>query len=87
MKDFFVTSCCIARHRHSGFLTAAQKNFITLTAFIILLLSTTAMNNEIVIRNAKEDEHDYIGHLMVKVYSQLEGFPKKANSPVTIKCC
>lgn len=33
------------------------------------------------IRNAKPNEFDEIGNLMVKVYSQLEGFPKESEQP------
>jgi GNAT superfamily N-acetyltransferase len=33
------------------------------------------------VRNAKPDEFDEIGKLMVQVYSQLEGFPKIAEQP------
>lgn len=40
------------------------------------------MNNQpISIRNAKPDEFEEIGQLMVRVYSQLEGFPKEAEQP------
>jgi len=33
------------------------------------------------IRNAKPEEFDEIGKLMVQVYSQLDGFPKKTEQP------
>jgi ribosomal protein S18 acetylase RimI-like enzyme len=33
------------------------------------------------IRNAKPDEFEKIGKLMVNVYSQLEGFPKESEQP------
>lgn len=33
------------------------------------------------IRNAKSEEFDSLGRLMVKVYSQLEGFPKESEQP------
>jgi ribosomal protein S18 acetylase RimI-like enzyme len=36
---------------------------------------------EYVIRNANPDEFQKIGDLMVQVYSQLEGFPKKEEQP------
>ncbi len=36
---------------------------------------------EYVVRNAKPSEFDEIGKLMVKVYSQLEGFPKESEQP------
>ena len=38
-------------------------------------------NNSIVIRNAKTNEFQKIGLLMVEVYSQLEGFPKESEQP------
>ncbi len=34
------------------------------------------------IRNAKPEEHEYVGKLMAKVYSQLEGFPKPSEQPL-----
>ncbi|MBX2868397.1 MAG: GNAT family N-acetyltransferase [Acidiferrobacterales bacterium] len=34
-----------------------------------------------IVRNAKPDEFDAIGALMVDVYSQLDGFPKQADQP------
>lgn len=40
------------------------------------------MNNpEYTIRNAKANEFEEIGKLMVLVYSQLEGFPKESEQP------
>lgn len=42
------------------------------------------MNNHIV-RNATPDEFAEIGRLMVTVYSQLDGFPKKAEQPAYYK--
>lgn len=36
---------------------------------------------EYTIRNAKPREFEEIGKLMVKVYSQLEGFPKESEQP------
>jgi GNAT superfamily N-acetyltransferase len=36
---------------------------------------------EYIIRNAKPDEFMEIGELLVKVYSQLEGFPKESEQP------
>jgi GNAT superfamily N-acetyltransferase len=36
---------------------------------------------EYVIRTAKQEEYPAIGQLMVKVYSQLEGFPKEKDQP------
>lgn len=38
-------------------------------------------NNGFKVRNAKESEFREIGELMVTVYSQLEGFPKKSDQP------
>ena len=38
-------------------------------------------NQGIEIRNAKPEEFSTIGKLMVDVYSQLEGFPKKTEQP------
>lgn len=35
-----------------------------------------------IIRNAKPEEFEELGQLMVKVYSQLEGFPKPNEQPV-----
>jgi GNAT superfamily N-acetyltransferase len=37
------------------------------------------------IRNATPAEHEEIGQLMVRVYSQLEGFPKEAEQPAYYK--
>lgn len=34
-----------------------------------------------IVRNATSDEFDRIGKLLVKVYSQLEGFPKESEQP------
>ena len=33
------------------------------------------------IRNAKPNEFETIGKLMIQVYSQLEGFPKESEQP------
>lgn len=38
-------------------------------------------NTEYSVRNAKPEEFVEIGKLMVKVYSQLEGFPKEKEQP------
>ncbi|KIC01061.1 acetyltransferase [Flavobacterium sp. JRM] len=38
-------------------------------------------NQEYTIRNAKANEFEEIGKLMVLVYSQLEGFPKESEQP------
>ena len=38
-------------------------------------------NKEIIIRNARPAEFQSIGQLMVKVYSNLEGFPNQATQP------
>ncbi|MGE4290559.1 MAG: GNAT family N-acetyltransferase [Salinivirgaceae bacterium] len=38
-------------------------------------------NEKIGIRNARPDEFESLGQLMVKVYSQLEGFPKPDEQP------
>ncbi|AYN04229.1 GNAT family N-acetyltransferase [Flavobacterium sp. 140616W15] len=38
-------------------------------------------NQEHTIRNAKANEFEEIGKLMVLVYSQLEGFPKESEQP------
>jgi N-acetylglutamate synthase-like GNAT family acetyltransferase len=39
------------------------------------------MNTKVEIRNALESEYSLIGQLMVRVYSQLEGFPKETEQP------
>lgn len=39
------------------------------------------MNNTIIIRTAFPDEFHLAGELMVKVYSQLDGFPKPGEQP------
>ena len=39
------------------------------------------INQEYLVRNAKPGEFDEIGKLMVKVYSQLDGFPKESEQP------
>jgi len=39
------------------------------------------MNKELNIRNATPQEFKIVGELMVKVYSQLEGFPKEIDQP------
>jgi len=36
---------------------------------------------EYTVRNAMPGEFDEIGKLMVKAYSQLEGFPKESEQP------
>ncbi len=36
---------------------------------------------EYTVRNARPEEFDAIGKLMVRVYSQLEGFPKESEQP------
>ena len=36
---------------------------------------------EYVVRKAKLNEFDEIGHLMVQVYSELQGFPKESEQP------
>ena len=38
-------------------------------------------SKELKIRNAKPEEFDVVGKLMVKVYSKLEGFPKESEQP------
>ena len=38
-------------------------------------------NQKLEIRNAKPEEFEIVGKLMVKVYSQLEGFPKESEQP------
>jgi GNAT superfamily N-acetyltransferase len=38
-------------------------------------------NQEFIVRNAKPTEFKEIGKLMVRVYSQLEGFPKEDEQP------
>ncbi len=38
-------------------------------------------SDKIVIRDAKPDEFQELGKLMVKVYSQLDGFPKEIEQP------
>ncbi|MFD1096155.1 GNAT family N-acetyltransferase [Salegentibacter chungangensis] len=38
-------------------------------------------NSKFVVRNAKPEEFQEIGQLMVKVYSQLEGFPNQDAQP------
>ena len=40
------------------------------------------MNSEpVIIRNARPDEFEVLGKLLVKVYSQLDGFPKQDEQP------
>ncbi len=39
------------------------------------------LNKEFIVRNARPEEFGDIGNLMVRVYSQLEGFPKAADQP------
>lgn len=38
-------------------------------------------NTEYIVRNAKSEEFTEIGNMMVKVYAQLEGFPKPSEQP------
>jgi GNAT superfamily N-acetyltransferase len=38
-------------------------------------------NQEYTVRNAKSEEFTEIGNLMIRVYSQLVGFPKKKDQP------
>ncbi len=38
-------------------------------------------DRDILIRNAKQIEYAEIGQLMVRVYSQLDGFPKESEQP------
>ncbi|WP_010229599.1 GNAT family N-acetyltransferase [Gillisia marina] len=38
-------------------------------------------NQNYIVRNAKADEFEEIGKLMIQVYSQLEGFPKETEQP------
>lgn len=40
---------------------------------------------EYIVRNAKPEEFEEIGKLMVQVYSQLEGFPKQDEQPAYYK--
>jgi GNAT superfamily N-acetyltransferase len=40
---------------------------------------------ECIVRNAKPEEFEEIGKLMVQVYSQLEGFPKQDEQPAYYK--
>ncbi|MBA4853836.1 GNAT family N-acetyltransferase [Emticicia sp. BO119] len=37
--------------------------------------------NTYIVRNARPEEYDRVGELMVRVYSQLEGFPKPEEQP------
>jgi GNAT superfamily N-acetyltransferase len=39
------------------------------------------LNHEYIVRNAEPGEFKKIGELMVRVYSQLEGFPKETEQP------
>lgn len=39
------------------------------------------INQEYIVRNANPKEFQEIGKLMVRVYSQLEGFPKESEQP------
>jgi GNAT superfamily N-acetyltransferase len=39
------------------------------------------MDQNYLVRNAKPEEFEGIGKLMVRVYSQLEGFPKESEQP------
>ena len=38
-------------------------------------------DNKYIVRNAQPDEFPLIGQLMVRVYSQLDGFPKESEQP------
>ncbi len=38
-------------------------------------------NQNYIVRNARADEFEEIGKLMIRVYSQLEGFPKETEQP------
>jgi GNAT superfamily N-acetyltransferase len=38
-------------------------------------------NQEYEVRNARPDEFERVGRLMVQVYSQLDGFPKESEQP------
>ena len=42
-------------------------------------------SQECIVRNAKPEEFEEIGKLMVQVYSQLEGFPKQDEQPAYYK--
>jgi GNAT superfamily N-acetyltransferase len=42
-------------------------------------------NQEYTVRNAEPDEFEEIGKIMVKAYSQLEGFPKESEQPAYYK--
>lgn len=42
-------------------------------------------SQECIVRNAKPEEFEEIGKLMVQVYSQLEGFPKEDEQPAYYK--
>src|SRR5688572_13676663 len=39
------------------------------------------MKQQLIVRNAKPDEFEAIGKLMVRVYSLLDGFPKPDEQP------
>jgi GNAT superfamily N-acetyltransferase len=39
------------------------------------------MLQNVTVRNARQDEFEEIGRLMVDTYSQLEGFPKESDQP------
>lgn len=39
------------------------------------------IHKEYIVRNATENEFSEIGKLMIRVYSQLEGFPKESEQP------
>jgi GNAT superfamily N-acetyltransferase len=41
----------------------------------------TKKPHDITVRNARPEEFEQIGQLMVRVYSALEGFPKQADQP------
>lgn len=43
------------------------------------------IKQEYTVRNAKPEEFEQIGKLMVRVYSQLEGFPKQDEQPAYYK--
>lgn len=46
-----------------------------------LLIVAQKISEEYIVRNAKPEEFEAIGKLMVQVYSQLEGFPKESEQP------
>lgn len=42
---------------------------------------TKTMNKKLTIRDLRKDEYEALGHLMVRVYSALDGFPKPEEQP------